>query len=465
MTHASFEAICKHCAFAHGAHSRRRAKAADGRTVTTDNKVFAKAAWRLIPFMVLLYVVAYLDRVNVGFAALTMNKDLALDATMFGWAGGIFFLGYFVFEVPSNVILERVGARLWICRIMLTWGAVSMATAFANSLASLLILRFLLGVAEAGFFPGMVLFLTYWFPQATRARFIALFLAAVPLANVVGAPASGYILGLEGVLHLHGWQWMFVLEGAPSVLLGLAVLVLLPDRPAKAAWLTDEEKAVMETALAAEPPREHTDLWPMLRDPRIWLLTIPDFGIVLGLYGLNLWLPQIVKAMGFTNVETGFVVSGLYLVSVVAMVLWGMSSDRRQERIGHIAGAALLGAAGFIAAAVLQHAPVAELIALTIASIGVYAALSVFWTLPTSFLGGTAAAAGIALINSFSNLGGFVGPYMMGWLKHLTGDYAAGMGVLAGGMILAAVLVVAIGRTLTFAGRAHALEKYTRLNA
>jgi ACS family tartrate transporter-like MFS transporter len=432
--------------------------------VTTDNKVFAKAAWRLIPFMVLLYVVAYLDRVNVGFAALTMNKDLALDATMFGWAGGIFFFGYFIFEVPSNVILERVGARIWICRIMLTWGAVSMATAFASGLTSLLILRFALGVAEAGFFPGMVLYLTYWFPQATRARFIALFLAAVPLANVVGAPASGYILGVEGYLHLHGWQWMFLLEGAPSVLLGLAVLVWLPDRPAKASWLSAEEKQVIETALAAEPPRVHTAFWPMLRDPRVWLLTIPDFGIVLGLYGLNLWLPQIVNAMGYTNVETGFVVSALYLVSVVAMVLWGMSSDRRQERIGHIAAAAVLGAAGFVAAAFI-HSSVGVLIALTIASIGVYAALSVFWTLPTSFLGGTAAAGGIALINSFSNLGGFVGPAVMGWLKQHTGGYSVGLGVLAAGLVVAAVLVVAIGRTLSFAGRAHALERYTRLNA
>jgi ACS family tartrate transporter-like MFS transporter len=435
-----------------------------GQLVTTDNKVFAKAAWHLIPFMVLLYVVAFLDRVNVGFAALTMNKDLALDATMFGWAGGIFFFGYFVFEVPSNVLLERVGARIWISRIMLTWGIVSMATAFAGGLTSLMILRFLLGVAEAGFFPGMVLYLTYWFPQATRARFIAMFLAAVPLANVLGAPASGYILGAEGALHLHGWQWMFLLEGIPSVLLGIAVLILLPDRPAKAAWLSEDEKQVMEAALAAEPPRVHTAFWPMLRDPRVWLLTIPDFGIVLGLYGLNLWLPQIVKAMGYSNIGTGFVVSGLYLVSVIAMVLWGMASDRRQERIFHIAAAALLGAAGFVLAALL-HSPAGILAALTVASIGVYAALSVFWTLPTSFLGGTAAAGGIALINSFSNLGGFVGPTVMGWLKQHTGGYAAGFGVLAAGLIVAAVLVVAIGRTLSFAGRAAALERFTRLNA
>ncbi len=431
---------------------------------TPSDRVFAKAAWRLIPFMALLYVVAYLDRVNVGFAALTMNRDLALDATMFGWAGGIFFFGYFIFEVPSNVILEKVGARLWICRIMLTWGLVSMATAFATGIASLLILRFLLGVAEAGFFPGMVLYLTYWFPQATRARFIALFLAAVPLANVIGAPASGYILGAEGLLHLHGWQWLFLIEGLPSVVLGVAVLFLLPDRPADASWLTDDEKAVAAEALAAEPPRAHTDFWPMVQDPRVWLLTLPDFGIVLGLYGLNLWLPQIVKAMGYTNVQTGFVVAGLYLFSVIGMILWGASSDRLQERIFHVAAAALLGAAGLIAAA-LFHSNILMLLALGIASIGIYAALSVFWTLPTSFLGGTAAAGGLALINSFSNLGGFVGPTVMGWLLKHTGGYAAGLGVLALGLVLAAGLVIAIGRTITFAGRAAALERYTRLNA
>ncbi len=429
---------------------------------TEAGRVFAKAARRLIPFMALLYVVSFLDRVNVGFAALTMNKDLGFSPEVYGFGAGIFFFGYFLFEVPSNIILEKVGARLWICRIMLTWGLVSMATAFVQGAFSFYVVRFLLGLAEAGFFPGMVLYLTYWFPTATRARFIALFLAAVPLASVVGGPVSGFILGVEGHFHLHGWQWLFLLEGLPSVLLGLAVLVWMPDRPSKAFWLSDREKSVVEAALAREQQGTHTRLLPMLSDPRVWLLAVPDFGIVLGLYGLNLWLPQMVKEMGFSNLETGFVVAAPYLVSSVVMVIWGMSSDARNERVWHISSAALLGAAGLIGAALL-HTPVAVLISLTIAACGIYAALAVFWTLPTSFLGGTAAAGGIALINSISNTGGFFGPYLMGWLKSHTGGYSAGLGVLAGALVIAAILVVVIGRTLTFAGRAQALEKFTRM--
>ena len=432
--------------------------------MTVETRAFAKAAWRLIPFMVLLYLAAYLDRVNVSFASLTMNHDLGLDPVMYGWASGIFFFGYFIFEVPSNIILERIGARIWICRIMVSWGLISMATAFASSFGVLLIMRFLLGFAEAGFFPGMVLYLTYWFPQAQRARFIALFLAAVPLANVIGAPTSGFILGMEGYLKLHGWQWLFLLEGLPSLLLGIGVLFALPDKPSNARWLSEEETAAITAALAAEPPRTHTALLPMLKDPRIWLLIVPDFGIVLALYGLNLWLPQMVKAMGYTNLGTGFVVAGLYFASAVSMVVWGISSDRSGERIGHISAAALLGAAGMLAAALQPPGP-GVLVALTVAAIGTYAALSVFWTLPTSFLGGTAAAGGIALVNSFSNLGGFVGPTVMGWLRAATGGYSAGLAVLSGGMLLAAILVIVVGRSLTFAGRAAALERFTRLNA
>ncbi|HEY4941145.1 MAG TPA: MFS transporter [Rhizomicrobium sp.] len=430
----------------------------------TGSNIFAKAAWRLIPFMVLLYVVAYLDRVNVGFAALTMNKDLGLTPEIFGFGSGIFFFGYFLFEVPSNVILAKVGARIWICRIMLTWGVVSMATAFATGPMSFYVLRFLLGLAEAGFFPGMVLYLTYWFPSAVRARLIALFLAAVPLANVVGAPSSGFILGLEGVLHLHGWQWLFLLEGLPSVLFGLLVLRWLPDGPNDAKWLEEDERTAIATALAAEPHYAHTKLIPMLADPRVWLLAIPDFGIVLALYGVNLWLPQIVKEMGFSNLETSFIGAAPYFAAMFAMVLWGMSSDRRGERLWHITSACLVGAAGLIGAA-LFHSHALVLLSLAVSVCGVYAALAVFWTLPPSFLGGTAAAGGIALINSISNLGGFFGPAIMGWLKQHTGGFSAGIGVLAAGMIVSAILVLLIGRTLSFAGRAAALERYTRLNA
>ena len=402
--------------------------------------------------MVLLYVVAYLDRVNVGFAALTMNKDLGFTPQVFGFGAGIFFFGYFLFEVPSNVLLEKFGARLWICRIMLTWGLVSMATAFAQGPVSFYVLRFLLGLAEAGFFPGMVLYLTYWFPSAVRARLIALFLAAVPLANVVGAPASGYILGLEGWHGLHGWQWLFLLEGVPSVLFGFAVLRWLPDGPAKAKWLTDDESAVIASELAAEPKHDHEKLMPMFLDPRVWLLAIPDFGIVLALYGVNLWLPQIVTGMGFTTVETGFIAASPYLAACIVMVLWGLSSDARRERVWHVAAASLMGAAGLVGA-ITFTSHILVLISLGFAICGTYAALAVFWTLPPSFLGGTAAAGGIALINSISNLGGFFGPAIMGWLRQHTGGFDAGLGVLAAGMTLAAILVVTIGRTITSAGR------------
>ncbi|HXC54537.1 MAG TPA: MFS transporter [Rhizomicrobium sp.] len=429
-----------------------------------DSRVFAKAAWRLIPVMALLFVVAYLDRVNVSSASLTMNKDLALSAQAYGFGAGIFFFGYFLFEVPSNVILEKIGARIWISRIMLTWGMVSMANAFVTGPLSFYVVRFTLGLAEAGFFPGMVLYLTYWFPSLVRARLIALFLAALPLTNLVGGPLSGLILGMEGYLHLHGWQWLFLIEGLPSVLLGLLVLRWLPNGPADAKFIGADERATIAAALAAEPRHAHTGLLPMLLDPRVWLLSLPDFGIVLALYGVNLWLPQIVRGMGFSILQTSFLAALPYLAAMFVMVLWGISSDARGERIWHIAVASLLGAAGLVGAALFQsHALV--LLSLSVSVCGVYAALAVFWTLPPSFLGGTAAAGGIALINSISNLGGFFGPAIMGWLKQHTGTYAAGMGVLAAGLVVAAVLVIAIGRTLTFAGRAQALEKFTRLNA
>ena len=414
--------------------------------VAADEQVFSRAAWRLIPFMGLLYVVSFLDRVNVGFAALTMNKDIGLDAQAYGFGAGIFFFGYFLFELPSNVILERVGARLWIFRIMLTWGLISMATAFVTGPTSFYVVRFLLGLAEAGFFPGMVLYLTYWFPASMRARFIAMFLAAVPLSSVMGGPVSGYILSLDHIAGLESWQWLFLLEGLPSCLLALAVLLVLPDRPAKAKWLSDEEKAQIVTRLAADPPADHHTLLPMLKDMRVWLLAIPDFGIVLGLYAVNLWLPQIVKGMGFSNLQTGFVVAVPYMVSAIAMVAWGYSSDRHDERLGHVALAALVAGAAFFATAWFKS-DLVSLVALTVASAGVYAALSVFWTLPPSFLGGTAAAGGIALINSISNLGGFFGPMLMGTLLQKTGSHAAGMAALGAVQMAVVLVLLLLGRS------------------
>ena len=423
-----------------------------------DLGVFSKAAWRLIPFMVLLYVVSFLDRVNVGFASLTMNPSLGLSEKAYGAGAGIFFIGYFIFEVPSNVILERVGARVWIFRIMLTWGLVSMATAFVKDAQGFYFMRFLLGAAEAGFFPGMVLYLTYWFPQATRARFVALFLAGVPLANVIGGPVSSLILTMEGMRHLHAWQWLFLIEGLPSVILAFLVLVFLPDRPRKARFLSEEEKVLIESLVAQHAP-PHRDLWTGLSDARIWFLSIADFGIVTGLYGINFWLPQMVKGMGYSNFETGFVVAVPYFISMVVMVLWGWSSDRSRERVWHVAVAALLAAGGLTVAA-LNYGPMISLAALTVAAIGIYAALATFWALPTSFLGGTAAAGGIALINSISNLGGFVGPTVMGWFKQETGSYSSGMAVLSAALVVSAIVILMLGRYLSFEARARLFDKY-----
>jgi ACS family tartrate transporter-like MFS transporter len=291
----------------------------------------------------------------------------------------------------------------------------------------------------------MVLYMTYWFPAATRARFIALFLAGVPLSNVIGGPISGWLLGVEG--HgLHGWQWMLILEGIPSLLCGVATLWLLPDGPAKAKWLSPAEKTIIQARLAAEPPGALHGFKEMLFDKRIWILMIPDFSIVIALYGLNLWQPQMIKAMGYTNIETGFIVALPYLLAMGAMVALGASSDRSGERAGHVAFGAFAGAAG-MAGAVLLTNHAAIFASLCVACCGIYAALAVFWTLPSSLLRGTAAAAGLALLNSFSNLGGFFGPYLMGWARQTTGNYTLGMMLLAGMLVLGGVSVIWIGRT------------------
>ena len=411
--------------------------------------VLRKAAWRLIPVMGLMYIVSYLDRTNISFAALTMNRDLGFSPEVYGRGAGIFFWGYFLFEVPSNLMLEKVGARAWMCRIMVTWGALAMACAFIAGPWSFYGLRFLLGAAEAGLYPGMILYMTYWFPQATRGRFIALFLAAVPMASVIGGPLSGLLLDVSG--HgLKGWQWMLLLEGAPSVLLGVALLWLLPDGPAAAKWLTQDEKDVVAARLAADRANDHaahtvSGFWELLKDARIWIFIIPDFSIVIGLYGLGLWMPQMINAMGFTHLQTGLLVALPYIAAIAGMVVAGISSDRRGERILHVAACAFVAAAGLVGAALL-HAPVLVIASFCIASAGIYAALAVFWTLPTAILRGVAAAGGLALLNSFSNLGGYFGPDLMGKLYAATGNYTLGLLALAAMEALAGIAVILIGR-------------------
>jgi ACS family tartrate transporter-like MFS transporter len=419
--------------------------------VTTTNltieerRLFSRAARRIIPLMILLYMVSFLDRVNVGFAALTMNADLGFTPEVFGWGVGILFIGYFIFEVPSNVVIEKVGARVWICRIMVTWGIISGAMAFVSTPMSFYILRFLLGAAEAGFAPGMILYLTYWFPADLRAKLYGTYFIAIPLASVIGAPVSSWLLGFDGHLGLKGWQWMFIIEAVPALLLGIAVLWLLPDNPAKARWLNADERARIADCLARDRANTHVDamhkLWPALKDARVLLMCAIYFAIVIGLYGISFWLPQMVKQMGFTNIEVGWIVAAVYAVAAVAMPLWGWSSDRKRERIWHTSISCLIGAAGFIGGAWFES-PLLVIVSLGIAAIGTYVSIVPFWALPPIFLSGTAAAGGIALINATGNLGGFVGPYIVGWVKNATQSYMAGILALAVALIAAAGLIL-----------------------
>ena len=418
------------------------------------NSALRKVAWRLIPFMSLLYFVAFLDRVNVGFAALTMNADLGLTPQMFGFASGIFFIGYVLFEVPSNIIMEKVGPRIWIARIMITWGLLSAGTAFVSTPTSLYVLRFLLGVAEAGFFPGMILYLTYWFPAAFRARILSAFMIALPVSNAIGSPVSTALLSFEA-RGLHGWQWMFLLEGIPAVLCGVAVLAFLRDGPAKAAWLTDEERNWLQSELAAERAAHgtvvHSSL-ASLREPRVWFFGLIYFGMLVGMYGFGFWLPQIVKAFGnLTNFQVGFATAVPYVAAALTMYFWGKHSDRTRERTWHIALPAFVGAVGLALSAYLSGTPALALAALTLSAMGCYAALPIFWTLPTSMLTAGAAAAGIALVNSIGNTGGFLGPTLVGYVTDATGSYSAALWTLAGFVAFSGVAV------LTIAPRAQAL--------
>jgi ACS family tartrate transporter-like MFS transporter len=411
--------------------------------------VFAKVGRRLIPFMMALYTVSFLDRVNIGFAALTMNKDLGFTPEIYGWGAGIFFIGYFLFEVPSNVILTRVGARLWICRIMATWGVISAGNAFVQSPMSFYGLRFLLGLAEAGFAPGMIFYLSLWFPARVWARYVAVYLLAIPMTNVIGAPVSSLILDADGFLGLHGWQWLFILEAVPALLLAAAVFLFLPDGPRDANWLAPRERDIIASELAAggEAGEERIHgVWHALADFRVILLCVVYFGIVVGLYGIGYWLPQIVQAMGYSNFEIGLLVALPYAAAGLAQFFWGRHSDITGERVWHVALASLMSAVAFGLSAVLQ-APMLVLIALAFAAIGICSTLAPFWAMPPQFLSGRGAAAGIAAINAVGNLGGFIGPYAVGWAKEATGSYAGGMAILALSLLAAALLVLAMGRT------------------
>jgi D-galactonate transporter len=408
--------------------------------------VIDRVTRRLIPFVFLSYVVAYIDRVNVGFAAGALQRDLGLTDTQFGIGAGLFFIGYCVFEIPSNLILERVGARRWIARIMITWGLVSMATMFARDVTSFYAARVLLGLAEAGFFPGVVLYLTYWIPAAERARTGALFMMAAPVAIIVGAPLSEAVLGLDGRLGLHGWQWLFLLEGVPAVFLGLMSLRVLTDGPGQASWLSPDDRAWLTRTMDEERARRaavgHVSIARSLRSGRVWLLCVVYFLNASVTYGIFLWLPKILQdASGSSGYGLSTLTAIPFVAALVAMVLIGRHSDRTGERKRHVAACALTAAAGLLVAVAFQGSIWGLVLGFTLSQVGQRSVMSVFWAIPPIILGGTAAAAGFGLINAVGNLGGFFGPSIMGALRDTTGSYTGGLLVLAGALVVEAVIV------------------------
>ncbi len=401
-----------------------------------EKKVMRKLFFRLTPMLMILYIIAYLDRVNVSFGALTMNKDIGLDAYTYGWGAGIFFIGYCIFEIPSNLILAKVGARRWIARILLTWGLIACGMAFVQGATSFLTMRFLLGVAEAGFFPGVILYLTYWFPVRYRARIISRFMIAIPISLAVGAPVSTWILQtFDGALGYKGWQWLYVIEGLPAVLMVIAVLMLMPDKPADASWLKDDEKRWLLKELETDREnvaveRREAGVWKVLTNPIIWLFGFIYFANTGSNLGLSMFLPQIVKAQGFTTMEVGWISSLPYITGCIGMLAIGYSSDRFKERKYHLIAALLTITAGLGTAAFLGST-VGAIAAISIATIGIMGCKGPFWPLPSSYLSGAGAAAGIALINSLGNLGGFAGPYVVGWAKQATNSFTGGLYALA----------------------------------
>jgi len=412
---------------------------------TETDRIYRKITWRLIPFLLFCYILSYLDRVNIGFAKLHMLGDLGLSDAVYGMGAGVFFLGYFFFEVPSNIIMHKVGARRWIARIMISWGLLSAAMMFVQGAASFYVLRFLLGVAEAGFFPGIIYYLTRWYPAERRGRATSLFLTAIALAGVIGGPLSGWILrDANGLAGLAGWQWMFVIEGIPSVLAGLFLLRYLDDRVEDARWLTEAEKREVVALLQKEEVgKSHSSVGKAFASGRTWLLSAIYFLLVFSLYGISFWLPSIIKAAGVADaLDIGLLSALPWAAGVAAMVLIARSADRRRERRWHIAIPALLGAIGFLLSVAFSANVPLAMLGMSVATMGIMSALPIFWSIPTAYLGGAAAAAGIALINSFGNLSGFVGPSLMGWIKSVTGSLDSGVYLLAGCLLAGAVLTL-----------------------
>ncbi|MBV1798597.1 MFS transporter [Siccirubricoccus sp. G192] len=427
-----------------------------------------KVMWRLLPFLIACYFVAYLDRVNVGFAKLQMNAALGLSEAAYGLGAGMFFIAYFLLEVPSNLALDKFGARLWIARIMLSWSIISGLFAFIGPIAEMVglsnasvfyILRFLLGIAEAGFFPGIIFYLTLWFPSVYRARVVAFFMLAIPFSSIIGAPISGALLNISAA-GLEGWQWLFILEAVPSVLMAFGVVFYLTDRPALATWLKDDERAWLEARLDAERQKkeaaEHLSIAKALSDSRVLACALVYFCLNAASYGVAFFLPTIVKGFGVSNFQTGLLSALPFVFGAVGMILLGRNSDRTLRRREHVCFALILAAVG-VAGAGLVSSPVLVLGLLCLGQIGVSAMPPLFWPIPSAFLTGTSAAAGIAAINSIGNLSGFAGPYMMGYLKDLTGDFTAGLLLLGAFAVLGAIVAM----TLKFNRRLEIAEPAT----
>jgi len=416
-----------------------------------EEALYRKVALRLIPLLLASYVVAYLDRVNVGFAKLQMMDQLGFSDTVYGLGAGMFFIGYFLFEVPSNIILHRMGARVWIGRIMISWGLISAAMMFVTTPTMFYVMRFFLGVAEAGFFPGIILYLTYWYPADRRARITAMFMTGIAIAGVIGGPVSGIIMKYtDGIYGWQGWQWMFLLEGLPSVALGVVVIMMLDDRIVDAKWLTEDERALLARNIAKdEAHKEDESFGRIISSGRVWLCAAIYFSYVMGVYGVSFFLPTIIKSMGHTDVvEIGLISSIPYSVSVVVMLLVARSADRTGERRWHVAIPGVLGAVGLALSVVLAKDGTLAIAALTLGLSGIMTTLPLFWSLPTAFLAGTGAAAGIALINSLGNLAGFVSPYAVGWLKDATGSTDAGVYMLSIAVAVGVLLTLAVPKQL-----------------
>ena len=409
--------------------------------------LYRKIAWKILPLLFVSYIVSYLDRVNIGFAALRMQQDLGFSDAVYGLGAGIFFIGYVLFEVPSNLLLTRIGARRTIMRIMIAWGLVSSSMMFVQTPQQFYIARFLLGVFEAGFFPGIILYLTFWFPAHLRGSVIAVFMSAIAIAGVLGGPLSGWIIGaMDGVHGLHGWQWMFLLEGSPAIVLGILAALLLIDRPEDAKWLSAEERARIAQEVEAPVAGSSHRLGAVLRDPRVYALALVYFSVMAGLYILGFWLPGMIKGYGVTDpLHTGLLTAVPYLAGGVGMIVIGRHSDAVGERRWHLASCMVLAACALVACTWVPGQLVPGLVTLSVAAVGLYASMPLFWTIPTRYLGGQAAAGGIALINSLALFGGFTSPTVLGAVKANTGSLDLGLYVFAGALTLGAtVLILAI---------------------